>query len=625
MSAPVRPRPMVRRLKVVGRDLVRTFVVRPVRANVVRSHGGGLTAWVGVGLGVVAYVVVNVGVVGSSRWSAVTTRGRAGAVLGSSGIGAPLLVPSAFVPLLGAVMVIGTFLGLFGAVLARPATAALALGFVVATCASPAATAFDRTHPATVLPSVALLAALTGVLVMRRWRPPLPVVQVIAAVSAVVVIVPAFLLRWRSAAGAGGTLGWSLVISDADGITAGLAILVAPLVFLAGVGTVSFGVTVTEFLRRGVLTLSRGRWWVIVALFTALLAWRLFELVRQAVALPAAAWPGFAVDIGAALVLIGAASWWWRWSTHGSVDPAGGAAGATIPLMLGVLGLVLFTAVLSEVATVAATYAGSAASVTWADRVVRLAGGWAGTTLVPLLVGVVALAWAVRRTRREPGPDAGWVGIVGGLVLIRVLWGLMLPPSISSPGRISFAHATTLLALAGAVAMAIRAARGHRPGVFGLVEAGMVLTLTGLVAQNDFLSSPFAPFLGFTGIGFVLFGVVWGFLTSGGHSKATGLPGLGRTLIMLGYALLSTGLLVWGTVSGSPVINDNIGGTSSSFGRSYLGDALFLAFVAAWLPRVWAAPRPPRPDLTPADLPTVPIPIVGPSPADPPTEPLFPR
>ena len=79
---------------------------------------------------------------------------------------------------------------------------------------------------------------------------------------------------------------------------------------------------------------------------------------------------------------------------------------------------------------------------------------------------------------------------------------------------------------------------------------------------------------------------IWGFLTSGGHSKATGLPGLGRTLIMLGYGILSTGLVMWGSVSGSPLITENIGGSSAAFGRAYLGDALLLGFVAAWLPRL---------------------------------------
>jgi hypothetical protein len=111
-----------------------------------------------------------------------------------------------------------------------------------------------------------------------------------------------------------------------------------------------------------------------------------------------------------------------------------------------------------------------------------------------------------------------------------------------------------------------------------------LLVLLALVQQGSFLADPFAPLLGFAGLGFVLFGVIWGFLTSGGHSSARGRAGISRSVIMLAYAVVPTALL------------------------AYLGVPLVLAMLAAWLPVALGLGRGPtaRPG---------PIPVATPVPA----------
>ncbi|MGH2524296.1 MAG: hypothetical protein ACRDH2_17445, partial [Anaerolineales bacterium] len=74
-----------------------------------------------------------------------------------------------------------------------------------------------------------------------------------------------------------------------------------------------------------------------------------------------------------------------------------------------------------------------------------------------------------------------------------------------------------------------------------------LLLITALLRQTDFISSPFSPFLGFTGIGFIAFGLLWDTLTAGSWANADtrGLPRTSRILLYLGYALLTVTILNW--------------------------------------------------------------------------------
>jgi len=46
-----------------------------------------------------------------------------------------------------------------------------------------------------------------------------------------------------------------------------------------------------------------------------------------------------------------------------------------------------------------------------------------------------------------------------------------------------------------------------------------LLVLTALISQANFIGNPFGPILGFAGTGFIVFGLLWGFLTAGGWAN----------------------------------------------------------------------------------------------------------
>lgn len=87
--------------------------------------------------------------------------------------------------------------------------------------------------------------------------------------------------------------------------------------------------------------------------------------------------------------------------------------------------------------------------------------------------------------------------------------------------------------------------------------------------------------LGFAGIGLVVFDVVWGFLTSGGHGPARGRAGIGRSVIMLAYAVVPTALLAWQQAAHGGQLRQAAPGSRSGNGMAYLGDALVPAMLAA--------------------------------------------
>jgi hypothetical protein len=117
------------------------------------------------------------------------------------------------------------------------------------------------------------------------------------------------------------------------------------------------------------------------------------------------------------------------------------------------------------------------------------------------------------------------------------------------------------------------------------------VALTALVAQGSFLDDPFRPLLGFTGAGLVFFGLVWGFLTAGAHSSVTGLPGLGRSLVMLSYAVLTTTLIAWGDATGG-AIADAASDSIALLGKTLLGTALLVSLLAVWVPILFGYAEP---------------------------------
>lgn len=576
------------RLRIVGRDALRTFLVQPVRSNVIRSHGGGITAATSLTIGTLAFVVASAGVVFGPTLATINAAGgRAGAIV-SSRPGDPLVVPSFFVPTLFVLLTVGCSLALFGAVLARPAIAAAAGVFVLLAAGTPAAVSWGMT-PGLLsrLGLVLLLASLVAVAVMRRWRPPLPVIQLVTVLGSAGAILPAYLTVMSQARAQQGSLGGYFAYSVPDTIVGQVSLLTTPVVFLAGIAVVGFGITVTAFVRRSAVLLTRSVASVVLAVVAALLIVRSVYTViaiNDRVSAHGAGVTSAAIAVTAAV--IAGAAFWWRWAAGGSLDPEKGSAGGQVAMVGLLIGLTLASGVLVTLAYLVSLVLRSSEAISWLNGVVD----WIGLPIVTnvwrlgLDAGVVI--WATIRARRAPGPLPGWVGLVGGLDLVRKLcsvisptWGVLRPVEMD---------VVVVLAIAVRAAILLARRRAPRPGE--AVTAGSLMLLTALIAQGSFLSDPFAPILGFTGIGFVLFGVVWGFLTSGAHASARGVSGLGRTLIMLGYAIVPTALLAWQQASHAGYLTAAVAGGTGSSGQAYLGDPLLLALIAGWLPIVLGRP-----------------------------------
>ncbi|HEV2126903.1 MAG TPA: hypothetical protein VGW38_29485, partial [Chloroflexota bacterium] len=77
-----------------------------------------------------------------------------------------------------------------------------------------------------------------------------------------------------------------------------------------------------------------------------------------------------------------------------------------------------------------------------------------------------------------------------------------------------------------------------------------LVLITWLLRQTDFIENPFDPvagLTGFTGAGFIAFGLLWDALTAGSWAnvETPGLPRVSRIFLYLGYVLLTVTLVNW--------------------------------------------------------------------------------
>jgi hypothetical protein len=108
-----------------------------------------------------------------------------------------------------------------------------------------------------------------------------------------------------------------------------------------------------------------------------------------------------------------------------------------------------------------------------------------------------------------------------------------------------------------------------------------LLLLTGLFRQEQFLSDPFEPLLAFNQSAFVLFGLGWGFATglSWANGSSAWLPRLSRAQLMLGYQLLSIAILHWYLVSHEMSMLDWLTRLQPGVGEAVLGQPLVLVLI----------------------------------------------
>ena len=75
----------------------------------------------------------------------------------------------------------------------------------------------------------------------------------------------------------------------------------------------------------------------------------------------------------------------------------------------------------------------------------------------------------------------------------------------------------------------------------------LLVLITWVLRQIDFLSNQFSPFFGSSGVAFLAFGLAWDMLTIGAWANhaTPGLPRTSRIFLYLGYTLLSVTVVNW--------------------------------------------------------------------------------
>jgi hypothetical protein len=121
-----------------------------------------------------------------------------------------------------------------------------------------------------------------------------------------------------------------------------------------------------------------------------------------------------------------------------------------------------------------------------------------------------------------------------------------------------------------------------------------LLTITFLLRQTNFISSPFSPLFGFAGVGFIAFGVLWDALTSGSWAN-TSTPGLSRTtriFLYLGYVILTVTVINWALTTHDLSSLSNLTGNTALVGLDRFGRPMLYAIFALTLSRILAPSAP---------------------------------
>jgi hypothetical protein len=371
-----------------------------------------------------------------------------------------------------------------------------------------------------------------------------------------------------------------------------LAALLGPRLVMAGVDTVSFGASVSLWVL-GVLDRH------VHALATTLLlvgfgAWRFRDTVVETHGrLHAAGAEALARSLlgGLVLLLLVAATWWAfdaaadRYEGEEQEDPDVVAGTKRLALPLGAIYLGIITT-LGIAALVAGGVDAQQTGTGWAPSMQRLLGRYETSFLPrwePLIWSALAVVAGAIIVRRRGGrlvalvlAEIGVVGIWMNLTTPNRLFSWFDPDS---------AGATDPWFVLVAVGLAIAWAWQRRLDHHRAARLLFVLLLAGLVKQADFIGNPFKLVLGFAGVGFVAFGLVWGYLTAGGWANATSraFPRTGRILLFLGYTIFTLTVAIWFTLAHDLDSNDQVSSQWAGLGQRIFGQPMLLSLIVVTL------------------------------------------
>lgn len=205
-----------------------------------------------------------------------------------------------------------------------------------------------------------------------------------------------------------------------------------------------------------------------------------------------------------------------------------------------------------------------------------------------LVVGILLLVLAVRwaKAGRRIVPEL--LGSIGLVVVTLAVAGIIGPGNwLWSSEALSVIASVICVALLGWY-LATRALTTER--MTGLAVA---LLLTALFQERDFVSDPLGALLGFTGIAFVLFGYVWGFLTSGSYANkgSRRFPRASRILLFLASTLFGVTVLAYSALARNPDAAINLG-AFAAIGDQVFGTAILIGALTAVIGGVLAGRDP---------------------------------
>lgn len=468
------------------------------------------------------------------------------------------LVPAPLVPATFAILAIACALLLAGALHAPPALrlAVLFLYSAVAIGLVGLASALETVSRVPVWWAWALIAGVfvTYAAGWRRPARPAPEFAVLVALVTGTFALSAWAL-FRSDE----ITGSSFALQQLNLLLRVLVGLSLPLLFVAGLDTIGFGLdAATWAVRFTARRLTRSGVYLALA---AIVAWRLFDLaflLQEQVSDRGARAIALEV-VGASAVVAGVLAFWFvvqrfaaqvpeREAGEDTIDQS--SAKVRLPLGIAYAG-VTFLLVPVLLLFNALTHIGVSndARVFEAIGSVAAAMGSDATILAHrVMVGAVMLAVGAWLARRGNPTLAVFVGAIGVHDLVTQLFanvdafsaGLWQAPQ---PLDVAWNAVFAAAGLWWTIRRELTPERAAR--------LLLLILLAAMLSHFDVVADPLTPVLGFGGMGLVVFGLVWGFLTGGGwaNEHSPGFPRPSRVFLYLGYALLSVALLNWFSVS----------------------------------------------------------------------------
>lgn len=363
-----------------------------------------------------------------------------------------------------------------------------------------------------------------------------------------------------------------------------LTYLVLPAAFAAGAAVAEIAVGVTVVATR-VAQGRPGRHWPYVVL-AVVVALRLAQESRRLVELdlPSAAWLG----VVPAVVLIGVFAAV-AWLLH-RLTPVDRVEVAELPDQLSKIGIGVGAAIIGTQLPVMVLLVGlqliwllvPSTSVAgfdpspWVDRL---------TDVFRIVLGLVLVGMGLWRARRGQSGLALVLACVGVVLVglgMRLMTGYRLAVWLDVDSLILV---TTLLVLVVLGWLLVRRTLSADRAL-GLVG---VLVLVGVLAARSVVDDPVAAVFGYTGVGFVLFGLVWDYLTGSQWANVDG-PRVRqpvRVLIAVAYPLLTVTILASDALNRLPNPSADLT-TYAEFGDLVLGTGLVAAAAIVLLSAVRA-------------------------------------